>query len=242
VNQQEKQPRKDMNVLNKNEKKAFSDKLADFISANRILFIGIAIGIVVAIAAVGIYTAVSENVATASSRAMELAEQKLQQWSQETDEQKKADSEKALLVYLDTIAKKWPHTIAAQRALLRKAAILNQKKEYADAEKTALDALARNKNSYAAPIALELAAVSAEEAGNKDAAIAHYTQLAKDYLKDNPVAPHALFNLGRLQEEKSDYKAAMASYNQLVSAFGGSDWALLAKNRIIYLKAKGLAE
>lgn len=242
MNQQEKQPKKDINILNKNEKKNFSDKLADFISANRILFIGIAIGIIVAIAAVGIYTAVSENVATASSRAMELAEQKLQQWSQETDEQKKADSEKTLIADLDAIAKKWPHTIAAQRALLRKAAILNQKKEYADAEKTALDALARNKNSYAAPIALELAAVSAEEAGNKDAAIAHYTQLVKDYLKDNPVAPHALFNLGRLQEEKSDYKAAMASYNQLVSAFGSSDWALLAKNRIIYLKAKGLAE
>lgn len=242
MNQQEKQPGKDMKILNKDEKKTFSDKLADFISANRILFIGIAIGIVVAIAAVGIYTAVSENVATASSRAMELAEQKLQQWSQETDEQKKSDIAKSLLTDLDAIAKKWPRTIAAQRALLRKAAILNQKKEYADAEKTALDAFERNKNSYAAPIALELAAVSAEEAGNKDAAIAHYTQLTKDYLKDNPVAPHALFNLGRLQEGKSDYKAAMDSYNQLVSSFGGSDWALLAKNRIIYLKAQGLVK
>jgi tetratricopeptide (TPR) repeat protein len=246
VSQQEKQPQKDTNVPKKTgkktEKKTFSEKLADFISANRILVIGIGIAAVLAIAAVGIYTAVSGNIASASGRAMDLADQKLQAWSQETDEQKKADAETSLITDLDSIAKKWPRTLAAQRALLRKGAILSQKKDYAEAEKVALDAFARNKKSYAAPVALQLAAVSAEEAGNIDAAIAHYTTLTKDYLKDNPSAPSALFNLGRLQEGKQDYKAAVASYNQLVSSFGDSDWAMLAKNRVIYLKSRGLAE
>ncbi len=242
MSQQEKQPQKDTNVPKQTEKKTFSEKLANFISANRILIIGIGVAIALAIAAVGIYTAVSGNIASASGRAMDLADQKLQAWSQETDEQKKADAETSLIADLDTIAKKWPRTLAAQRALLRKGAILNQKKDYAEAEKVALDAYARNKKSYAAPIALELAAVSAEEAGNIDAALAHYTILTKDYLKDNAIAPSALFNLGRLQEGKKDYKAAVVSYNQLVSSFGDSDWAMLAKNRVIYLKAQGLAE
>jgi len=234
VSQQEKQPQK--------EKKPFSEKLADFISARRMLIIGIGIAVVVVIAAVGIYTAVSGNIASDSSRAMDLADQKFQAWWQETDEQKKADAEKALMADLDSIAEKWPRTIAAQRALLRKSTILSQKKDYAEAEKAALDAFARNKKSYAAPVALQLAAISAEEAGNIDAAIAHYTTITKDYLKDNPSAPSALFNLGRLQEEKKDYVAAVASYNQLVSSFGDSDWALLAKNRLIYLRSQGLAE
>ena len=234
MSQQEKQPQK--------EKKPFSEKLADFISARRMLIIGIGIAVVVVIAAVGIYTAVSGNIASDSSRAMDLADQKFQAWWQETDEQKKADAEKALMADLDSIAEKWPRTIAAQRALLRKSTILSQKKDYAEAEKAALDAFARNKKSYAAPVALQLAAISAEETGNIDAAIAHYTAITKDYLKDNPSAPSALFNLGRLQEEKKDYVAAVASYNQLVSSFGDSDWALLAKNRLIYLRSQGLAE
>lgn len=242
MNQQQVQPKKDSTAAGQTEKKTFADKLAEFIAANRMLLIGIGIGIVVAIAAIGIYTAVSENTASASSRAMELAEQKLEAWSNETDEQKKADAEKALFESLDEIAKKWPRTIAAQRALIRKAAVLNQKKEYAEAEKIALDAVSRNKNSYAAPIALELAAISAEEAGSIDTAIEHYTKLTKEYLKDNPVAPHALFNLGRLQESKSDYKAAVEAYKKLVSDFGTSEWALLAKNRLIWLTSQGLAE
>lgn len=234
MSQQEKQPQK--------EKKPFSEKLTDFIGTHRKLIIGIGIAVVVVIAAVGIYTVVSGNIASDSSRAMDLADQKFQAWWQETDEQKKADAEKALIADLDTIAEKWPKTIAAQRALLRKSTILSQKKDYAEAEKAALDAFERNKKSYAAPVALQLAAISAEEAGNIDAAIAHYTVITKDYLKDNPSAPSALFNLGRLQEEKKDYVAAVESYNQLVSSFGDSDWALLAKNRLIYLKSQGLAE
>ncbi len=234
MNQQEKQPQK--------EKKPFSEKLTDFISTHRKPIIGIGIAVVVVIAAVGIYTVVSGNIASDSSRAMDLADQKFQAWWQETDEQKKADAEKALIADLDTIAEKWPKTIAAQRALLRKNTIMSQKKDFAEAEKAALDAFERNKKSYAAPVALQLAAISAEEAGNIDAAIAHYTTITKDYLKDNPSAPSALFNLGRLQEEKKDYVAAVESYNQLVSSFGDSDWALLAKNRLIYLKSQGLAE
>jgi len=172
---------------------------------------------------------------------MELADQKVQQWSQETDEQKKAELEKAFFDDLDNVAKKWPRTIAAQRALLRKSAILSQKKEYAEAEKVALEAYARNKKSYVAPIALEIAAVAAEEAGNTDAALEHYMTLSKDYTIDNPVAPHALFNVGRLQESKKDYKAALESYNKLVGTYGNSEWAMLAKDRVIYLKAQGLA-
>jgi len=240
--QQEKQPQKDRNASTTTEKKIFSEKLADFISAHRMLIIGIGVAVVVAIAAVGVYTVVSGNIASASGRAMDLADQKFQTWSQETDEQKKADAEKSLIADLDSIAKKWPRTLAAQRALLKKSTMLSQKKDYAEAEKAALDAFARNKKSYVAPVALQLAAVAAEEAGNTDTAIAHYTTLTKDYLKTSPVAPSALFNLGRLQEDKKDYKAALASYNQLVSSFGGSEWALLAKNRVIYLKAQGLAE
>lgn len=226
---------------NKEEKKSSSERFVDFISKNRRIIIGLGIAIVLIIVAIGIYTAVSGNIASASSRAMELADQKALQWSQETDEEKRAEIESSLIAELDSIAQKWPRTLAAQRALLRKAALLSQKKEYAEAEKTALEAYRRNKKSYVAPIALELAAVAAEEAGNTDAALEHYTLITKDYKKDNPAAAHAFFNLGRIKEAKGDYKGAVEAYNQLIATFGDSEWAMLAKNRVIYLKAQGLA-
>ncbi len=170
---------------NKEEKKSSSERFVDFISKNRRIIIGLGIAIVLIIVAIGIYTAVSGNIASASSRAMELADQKALQWSQETDEEKRAEIESSLIAELDSIAQKWPRTLAAQRALLRKAALLSQKKEYAEAEKTALEAYRRNKKSYVAPIALELAAVAAEEAGNTDAALEHYTLITKDYKKES---------------------------------------------------------
>jgi len=237
VNQEEMQQEQH----NKEEKKSSSERFVDFISKNRRIIIGLGIAIVLIIVAIGIYTAVSGNIASASSRAMELADQKALQWSQETDEEKRAEIESSLIAELDSIAQKWPRTLAAQRALLRKAALLSQKKEYAEAEKTALEAYRRNKKSYVAPIALELAAVAAEEAGNTDAALEHYTLITKDYKKDNPAAAHAFFNLGRIKEAKGDYKGAVEAYNQLIASFGDSEWAMLAKNRVIYLKAQGLA-
>jgi len=237
VNQEEMQQEQH----NKEEKKSSSERFVDFISKNRRIIIGLGIAIVLIIVAIGIYTAVSGNIASASSRAMELADQKALQWSQETDEEKRAEIESSLIAELDSVAQKWPRTLAAQRALLRKAALLSQKKEYAEAEKTALEAYRRNKKSYVAPIALELAAVAAEEAGNTDAALEHYTLITKDYKKDNPAAAHAFFNLGRIKEAKGDYKGAIEAYNQLIASFGDSEWAMLAKNRVIYLNAQGLA-
>lgn len=91
-------------------------------------------------------------------------------------------------------------------------------------------------------MALSLAAVAAEESGNIDAAIGHYETLAKDYIKDNPLAANALFNLGRLYESKGDYAKAKTTYEKLVAEIGTSEWALLAKNRLIFMVSAGLAK
>lgn len=128
------------------ENKTFAERLGEYIASHRMLILGIAIGIALALAGVGIYSAVSENAAAASSRAMESVETKLEEWSKETDETKKADLEKTILADIEALSKRWPRSIAAQRALLRKAGILSQKKEWPDAEQAALDAFGRNKS------------------------------------------------------------------------------------------------
>ena len=74
--EKDKEQKKERDIIKKEEKKSSSEKFLDFISKNRKIIIGLGIAIVLIIVAIGIYTAVSGNIASASSRAMELADQK----------------------------------------------------------------------------------------------------------------------------------------------------------------------
>ena len=90
--------------------------------------------------------------------------------------------------------------------------------------------------TYLAPIALQNAAVAAEERGAPDAAIAHYQAVVEKYTGKTVGIPHALFSIGRLSEASKDYAAAIASYEKLLSLYADDDWTKLAKDRIIILK------
>ncbi len=221
------------------EEKTAAEKLSDFIAKNRIVFLSIIIALVVVLAGVGIYTFASSNYAEKSARAMEEAGSRIAGWNQESDETKKTELEGQILADLDEIAKKWPKSFAAQQALYTAASLQGFKKDWAKAETYAVSAAERKPESYLAPLALELAAIAAEEQGNRDAAIGYYEKLVSKYKEDTPNLAHAHFSIGRLKEAAQDYSAALEHYNTLLSDFSGSDWALLAKNRVVYLKTQG---
>jgi len=230
---------KTIKPVDNTEEKNTVQKLSDFISKNRVIFLSIA-GLVLAVLLfVGIYTVVSSSVANNSSRAMEQARTKIASWNTESEEAKKAELEKAILVDLDAVAKKWPKTFAAQQALFTKAGLYVVKKDWENAEKTSLEAANRLPKTYLAPIALESAAVAAEEQGKADVAFGYYTKIVTQYKEDTPNLAHAYFSLGRLNEAKSDWKAALENYNKVLANSADSDWAKLAKDRVIYLKAQG---
>jgi hypothetical protein len=182
----------------KDREKTFSEKLADFISANRISG----------------YRQSALPPSWSSRRSAlhprcrgislrhragqgTLRIKKLQAWSQETDEQKKADAETSLITDLDSIATKWPRTLAAQRALLRKGAILSQKKDTRRPKKWPWTPLQETRNPTQRPSRSARRRIGR---GGRQyrRAIAHFTTLTKDYLKDNPSAPSALCQSRRL--------------------------------------------
>lgn len=222
------------------EEKAFSVKVGEFITKHRKIFLAVAGFVAAVLLFVGIYSIVSSSMAKSSSRAMEEARTKLVSWSAESDQAKKDELEQGILADLDAIAKKWPRSFAAQQALFTKANIAAAGKKWEDAEKFAADAANRMPKSYLAPIALENAAVAAEEGGNAEKAFEYYAKIAKDYQADNPVLAHAYFSLGRLSEGKSDWKSALEYYGKVSGNFADSDWASLAKDRVVYLKSQGL--
>ena len=201
--------------------------------------LGVLIAVVVILVGIGIYSSVSNSNADKSARAMEEVRTKLTAWSAETDQAKKDESEKGIQTDLDAIIKKWPNSFAAQESLYTKSTIATSKKDWPNAEKFAVEAADRLPKTYLAPIALEAAAVAAEEQGSADKATEYYNRIVSNYKEDTPNLAHAYFALGRLAESKSDWKAALASYEKVLSDFPDSDWAKLAKDRVVYLKATG---
>ncbi len=233
------EPKATIVAPDKEEDKSLSRKISDFISKRRVLFLSILGAILAVVLAVGAYTLITQSVRDNSSRALEVARAKVTAWAEETDEAKKAELDAALHGELDTIIAKWAKSFAAQQSLYIKASLFSSKQDWVNAEKYYLDAASLLPKTYLAPIALENAAVSAEEQGKADKAFEYYGKIIADYVSDVPNLAHAHFSLGRLSEAKQDWKAALEHYQKLQSDFASSDWALLAKNRIIFLKAQG---
>lgn len=224
------------------EKKGFNEKLEDFLRANRTALIVTGAVIVVAIAGLAIGSAVNSSAANASTQAIEKLSNDLSAWSSEQDPNKKAAAEKTLVANLDGVVSKWPRQFAAARALSMKARIAEQNKDWAAAEQDWNKIYTGFSKSYMAPLALQNAAVAAEERGAQDKAIGYYKALLKGYAGKTVGIAHAYFSLGRLAESSKDYAGAAENYGKLVSSYPDDDWTKLAKDRIIFLKSQGLAK
>jgi tetratricopeptide (TPR) repeat protein len=224
------------------KKKTPYAQFADFLRKYRLpvlIVFGLA---VLAVLGVGIGTAIIDSAVTASTTRLEKLETDYQLYSNEQDTVKKADLEKALLVSVDAIVKKGPHLFAAQKALIYKAKIEETKNDWSSAEKDWLAIAAAVPNSYLAPIALQGAAVDAEELDANDRAIADYQKLIDKYGSKAIGIPHAYFALGRIAEQSKDYASALVSYQKIVSTWPDDDWTKLATDRIIFIKSHGLSK
>ncbi|MDP3129896.1 MAG: tetratricopeptide repeat protein, partial [Bacillota bacterium] len=92
------------------------------------------------------------------------------------------------------------------------------------------------------PIALQEAAVAAEERGSPETAKSLYERFLKEYPNAVAGIPHAHFALGRLAEDTKEYVAAISSYEKIVATYPDSDWTKIAKDRILFINSRGLAK
>lgn len=233
---------KDLQTERNTEKKTFGEKFGDFLRKYRTVIIVVLAVIAAAVIAIAVISQVRISQAAASAKELEKANGDYSTWYSETDVTKKAAEEKTLSASLDQIIKKWPTQYAAARALAMKATIAQQNKDWKSAEADWELISTRFSKTYLAPIAIQNAAAAAEEAGNADKSIELYNKLIKNFEGKTVGIPHAYFSLGRLSEGKKDYKAAMDNYTKVVTAYPQDDWTKLAQDRIIYLKAQGLAK
>ncbi len=224
------------------ETKSFYASFSDFLRKYRIAVIGAFAALIVAAAALAIFSAVNDKAAEASMGKAETLIDGYSAYISETDEAKKAELEASIAASVKEITAKWPRLFAAQRALTISARIYESKKDWASAEREWLAAAQAVPTSYLAPIALQNAAAAAEEQGSAERAIEHYKAVIEKYGDTAIGLPHAHFSIARLSEGIKDYAGAMESYQRIVSTWPDSDWTKLSMDRIIALKSRGLAK
>jgi len=224
------------------EKKTPYMKFHDFLRKYRVFVLGIFGAAMLALIGIAVATAISDAAVKAATASMEKLDASYSAYEAEQDQAKKADLEKALLISIDSVIKKWPHRFAALRAQGYRAKIEEAKKDWASSEQDWLALAAAAPDAYLAPVALQGAATAAEEQGASDRAAADYRKLVDKYGDKTIGIPHAYFALGRLAEQSKDYPAAMTSYQKVVSTWPDGDWTKLATDRIIFLKSQGLSK
>jgi tetratricopeptide (TPR) repeat protein len=217
-------------------------KFAEFLRKYRVPVLVVFGAGLLAVLVIAAGTAIMDSALKASTARLEKLDADYQAYSGEQDAAKKAALEKTLLPSIDAIVKKGQKQFAAQKALSYRARIAEANKDWASAEKDWLAISMAAPDSYLAPVAIQGAAVAAEEQGASDRAAANYKNLIDRYATKSIGIPHAYFALGRIAEESKDYASAMVSYQKIVSTWPDSDWTKLATDRIIFIKSRGLAK
>ena len=222
----------------------YTEKLNDFIQKNRRI-------ILAGFAAVIVILAIFIVTITVKDRIQAKALTALDDFSRRYDKLK-ADSQgitaennskldetagllEDLLEELNTFAAK-SSGFAAARAYSLAASIQWDLKNLPEAEAAWLESARIAAKNYLGPVSLYNAAVAAEEQGNIEAAISHYSR-ALEYGNAFPSAARAQFSIGRLEESRNKKEAALEAYRKLIGTWPNDPvWSNLAQNRILALQ------
>lgn len=216
------------------EKRSIPAIISDFIISNRkVLLIGIAVLGVAFISFVALTVIQAKATAAIDAKVASYIEE----WAEAKsagDEAALATAEDGLLASLGEITGKGVSSPARARANLLAADIKYSRKDWTGARDGFLAAAADAPSVYTAGIALYNAASCEEELGNADSALALYSKAAAD--DSFNLKPRAMFNIGRIEEQRSKTKEAIEAYENLVEKYPENSWSLLAKSRLVVLQ------
>jgi len=226
-------------VQKKEEVISINQKIADFIQKNRrILFIGLIALIVVLAGFITIVIVREKALERALSQVDEFNSRyekvRIDPDSDDLYAVSKMMEISALLEELKVFSAR-NSGFAAARAYNLTANIHWDQENWAEAEKAWLDAGNAAAKSYLAPVSYYNAAIAAEERGDVDTAITHYSR-ALEYGNTFPSAVRAQFSVGRLEESRDRKEAAIEAYRNVVNNWPNDPlWPNLAQSRILAL-------
>lgn len=170
---------------------------------------------------------------------IEELEERFSLWLEASpDERTQLDKE--IVPTLELLSARHGNRYAGRRALQLLSVRHVERAEWREAAES-YKRLSDSSEGYLAAVALSNAAAALEELGEYPQAITLYRDVALLY-PEGMAGPRALFSIGRLQEEQGEASAAGDTYAELESLYASSHWSLLARNRLIFLRASGALE
>lgn len=213
----------------------FADHLVEFIQKRRVALIAVVAVLFLGLAITGgVYYFMDSSAKKAISTVEALASQ-YDEIRAITDDAIKAEKNGTLLESLKKASQ--GKGFASARAFSLIAKIHADKKDWAEAEKNWIDASKSDPKSYLAPVSLYNAAAAAEEQGNNKKAVELYAQCAEEYKESFPLAPRALFAVGRINEGLKDFASANTAYKKIIDQWPNDSWTKLAHSRILSIAA-----
>ena len=223
----------------KNEELTINERLSEIIQKNRkVLVIGFAV-IVASLAAFIIANTVRGNIQAKALSQVDAFERRYNELKSfiGSDEPEAVLKQVELIVLSEELTNFANKTsgFAAARAHVISANIYADQKRWNEAEEAWEKAANAAIRTYLAPVSFFNAAVAAEEQGNVEAAIGHYSRTL-DYGDLFPSAAKAQFSVGRLEESRNNGEAALEAYRNLLNRWPNDPiWPNLAQSRIIVL-------
>jgi tetratricopeptide (TPR) repeat protein len=227
-------------MANKNEITSgkLESKFNAFLGANKKVLIIVAVAIVVAVLGLWIGLSVADNKADAAQLAIDNLQATYSEWNlledQTTDEA--MATKEALVGELSAIASKSGKSYPVLKATYLLGLLKYEDGAYAEALDHFVAVSQKGSGTYLGSLGLFNAGVASEQLGNPDKAMEYYQSVYDTYGADAAEAPKALFSIARLHETNNNIDLAKAVLQQLADEFTASEYAKLAKSRLVVLQ------
>ena len=216
----------------KNDSPTLATSINDVLDKKRKpLFIGFIV-VIVAVLGTIIGIVVKENVTAKNLESIDMINYEMRLDASSLSSDEIASRRSAALEKLAPLTAK--SGIVGARASIISAELYFQTADFEKARDLFVKAADLRKKAYFAPDCYFNAGVCSENLGDNENALLYYKK-AGDY-SDYLLIDHVLFNIGRLNEALGDLDSAKASYEKLNDLHPTSNWAKLAKSRILTFK------
>ena len=213
-------------------------KFNAFLGANKRLLIIIAATLVVAVVALWIGLSIAERNADASQLKIDNLQASYQTWSfiEDKSSSEALAEKESLLAGLRELSGKRGSSYPALKATYLLGLVAYEDGSFSEALQSFLNVSERGKDTYLASLALYNAGVASEQLGDSAKALEYYQSVYDRFGADAPESPKALFGVARLHEANNNIELARAVFQQLADEFAASEYAKLARSRLVVLR------
>lgn len=217
-------------------KVSFAQKINDFLAKSRTVIIVALAAFVIVLGAIFAFSVINDNRKATAFESVDTIVTKWEEARSAADKSGLSSSEDGFVASLQKVADANKANFGGTRANMAIAEIYFSRKDWQNAQKYYLAAIACSPKAYTAGINYFNAGVCADELGVAEDAVKYLTKASE--CENFAMKSRAIFNLGRVEEQRSNKDAALAAYGKLVEKYPDDDWTLLAESRIIALKIK----